>query len=65
MMMMITKKIKRKRKKEYIIKEYKDKIKNLTDAKNKEIQKFEEEKKELELLQDKIKSQVNELKLNL
>ena len=52
-------------KKEYIIKEYKDKIKNLTDAKNKEIQKFEEEKKELELLQDKIKSQVNELKLNL
>ena len=52
-------------KKEYIIKEYKDKIKNLTDAKDKEIQKYEEEKKELELLQDKIKSQVDNLKLNL
>jgi len=52
-------------KKEYAIKEYKDKIKNLTDAKDKEIQKYEEEKKELELLQDKIKSQVENLKLNL
>ena len=52
-------------KKEFAIKEYKDKIKNLNDAKDKEIQKYEEEKKELELLQDKIKAQVENLKNNL
>ena len=52
-------------KKEYAIKEYKDKIKKLSDAKDKEIQKYEEEKKELELLQDKVKCQVENLKLNL
>ena len=52
-------------KKEYAIKEYKDKIKKLTDAKDQEIQKYEEEKKGLELLQDKIKFQVENLKMNL
>ena len=52
-------------KKEYAIKEYKDKIQKITDAKDLEIKKFEEEKKQLELLQDKIKSQVENLKLNL
>ena len=36
-------------KKEYAIKEYKDKIKNMTDAKDLEIQKYEEERKQLEL----------------
>ena len=52
-------------KKEYAIKEYKDKIKNMTDAKDLEIQKYEEERKQLELLQDKIKMQVENLKDSL
>ena len=52
-------------KKEYAIKEYKDKIKNLTDDKDLEIQKYEEERKKLELLQDKIKMQVENLKNSL
>ena len=52
-------------KKEYAIKAYKDKIKNMTDAKDLEIQKYEEERKQLELLQDKIKMQVENLKDSL
>ena len=52
-------------KKEYAIKAYKDKIKNMTDAKDLEIQKYEEERKQLELLQDKIKNQVENLKNSL
>ena len=52
-------------KKEYAIKEYKDKIQKLNEAKDNEIKKYEDEKKELELLQDKVKFQVENLKLNL
>ena len=52
-------------KKEYAIKAYKDKIKNMTDAKDLEILKYEEERKQLELLQDKIKMQVENLKDSL
>ena len=52
-------------KKEYAIKAYKHKIKNMTDAKDLEIQKYEEERKQLELLQDKIKMQVENLKDSL
>ena len=52
-------------KREFAIKEFKDKIKKLHEAKDKEIEKYENEKKELELLQDKVKYKVENLKLNL
>ena len=52
-------------KKEYAIKEFKDKLKKLTDEKDKEIERYENEKKELEMLQDKVKYKVENLKLNL
>ena len=53
------------KKKEFAIKEYKDKIKKLSDDKDQEIEKYENEKKQLEMLQDKIKYKVENLQLNL
>ena len=52
-------------KKEYAINEYKNKIKQLHEEKDKEIKKYEKEKKDLELLQDEVKFKVENLKLNL
>ena len=40
-------------------------MKKLTDEKDREIEKYENEKKELEMLQDKVKYKVENLKLNL
>ena len=52
-------------KKEYAIKEYKDKLKKITEEKDKEIEKCESEKKKLEMLQEKVKFNAENLKLNL
>lgn len=52
-------------KKEYAIKEYQDKLKKITEEKDKEIEKCESEKKQLEMLQEKVKFNAENLKLNL